>query len=244
MAAESVSQLRVFVDVRDVRRADRDADRRDAPAAADQRATGRRSWRSSARCRISSARTASTSVALRYFNAAGADPDGEIGEDHSPEIHLIPRAIEAATGGRGLQVFGDDYPTPDGTCLRDYVHVTDLADAHVRALEALAGGGTVGGLQPRDGRAALGSRGDRRRRARHRARRCRGRWRRGGPAIRRCCTPAPTRRGRNWAGRRAFPISTRSSARRGAGTGRIRTGIAAHDATARGVRWPIRSCRS
>jgi UDP-glucose-4-epimerase GalE len=76
-------------------------------------------------------------VSLRYFNAAGADPDGEIGEDHSPEIHLIPRAIEAATGGRGLQVFGDDYPTPDGTCLRDYIHVTDLADAHVRALGAL-----------------------------------------------------------------------------------------------------------
>jgi UDP-glucose-4-epimerase GalE len=81
------------------------------------------------------------SVALRYFNAAGADPDGEIGEDHAPEIHLIPRAIEAATGGRGLQVFGDDYPTPDGTCLRDYIHVTDLADAHVRALEALAAAG-------------------------------------------------------------------------------------------------------
>jgi UDP-glucose-4-epimerase GalE len=78
------------------------------------------------------------SVALRYFNAAGADPDGEIGEDHSPEIHIIPRAIEAATGGRGLQVFGDDYPTPDGTCLRDYIHVADLADAHVKALEAIA----------------------------------------------------------------------------------------------------------
>ena len=81
------------------------------------------------------------SVALRYFNAAGADPDGEIGEDHTPEIHIIPRAIDAATGGRGLQVFGDDYPTPDGTCLRDYVHVTDLADAHVRALEAVAESG-------------------------------------------------------------------------------------------------------
>ena len=78
------------------------------------------------------------SIALRYFNAAGADPDGEIGEDHSPEIHLIPRAIQAATGGEGLQVFGDDYPTPDGTCLRDYIHVMDLADAHVKALEALA----------------------------------------------------------------------------------------------------------
>jgi UDP-glucose-4-epimerase GalE len=83
-------------------------------------------------------------VALRYFNAAGADPDGEVGEDHSPEIHLIPRAIEAATGGRGLQVFGDDYPTPDGTCLRDYVHVADLADAHVRALEAVAETGKSG----------------------------------------------------------------------------------------------------
>lgn len=83
-------------------------------------------------------------VALRYFNAAGADPDGDIGEDHSPEIHLIPRAIVAATGGAGLTVFGDDYPTPDGTCLRDYVHVTDLADAHVRALEAIVDTGKSG----------------------------------------------------------------------------------------------------
>ncbi len=80
------------------------------------------------------------SIALRYFNAAGADPDGELGEDHDPEIHLIPLAIEAAKGGRPLQVFGEDYPTPDGTCLRDYVHVTDLADAHVKALAALERG--------------------------------------------------------------------------------------------------------
>jgi UDP-glucose-4-epimerase GalE len=84
------------------------------------------------------------SIALRYFNAAGADPDGEIGEDHSPEIHLIPRAIDAARGGPGLTVFGDDYPTPDGTCLRDYVHVADLADAHVKALARLQGGGAAG----------------------------------------------------------------------------------------------------
>jgi UDP-glucose-4-epimerase GalE len=77
------------------------------------------------------------SVVLRYFNAAGADPDGEIGEDHAPEIHVIPRAIDATAGGSGLQVFGDDYPTPDGTCLRDYVHVSDLADAHVLALESV-----------------------------------------------------------------------------------------------------------
>ncbi len=84
------------------------------------------------------------SIALRYFNAAGADPDGEIGEDHAPEIHLIPRAIQAAVGGPGLQVFGDDYPTPDGTCLRDYIHVSDLADAHVKALEALVATGRSG----------------------------------------------------------------------------------------------------
>jgi UDP-glucose-4-epimerase GalE len=83
-------------------------------------------------------------VALRYFNASGADPDGEIGEDHSPEIHVIPRAIEAATGGAGLTVFGDDYPTPDGTCLRDYIHVSDLATAHVLALEAIAETGKSG----------------------------------------------------------------------------------------------------
>ncbi len=91
-------------------------------------------------------------VALRYFNASGADPDGEIGEDHSPEIHIIPRAIEAATGGRGLQVFGDDYPTPDGTCLRDYIHVTDLADAHVRALEAIVETGKSGAYNLGTGR--------------------------------------------------------------------------------------------
>jgi UDP-glucose-4-epimerase GalE len=81
------------------------------------------------------------SVALRYFNASGADPEGELGEDHRPEIHLIPRAIDAAMGGERLTVFGDDYPTPDGTCLRDYIHVTDLADAHVRALEAIVEAG-------------------------------------------------------------------------------------------------------
>lgn len=82
-----------------------------------------------------------TWTALRYFNAAGADPDGDIGEDHAPEIHLIPRALDAAAGGPGLTVFGDDYPTADGTCLRDYVHVSDLAAAHVSALRRLAAGG-------------------------------------------------------------------------------------------------------
>ncbi len=80
-------------------------------------------------------------VALRYFNAAGADPEGEIGEDHDPETHLIPIAIEAAMGRRdGMQIFGDDYPTNDGSNVRDYVHVTDLASAHLLALKGLLAG--------------------------------------------------------------------------------------------------------
>ncbi len=80
-------------------------------------------------------------VSLRYFNAAGADPAGDIGEDHAPETHLIPLVLKAALGlVPHLEVFGTDYPTPDGTCIRDYIHVNDLADAHVLAVEALASG--------------------------------------------------------------------------------------------------------
>ncbi|WP_314762144.1 UDP-glucose 4-epimerase GalE [uncultured Selenomonas sp.] len=81
-------------------------------------------------------------VSLRYFNAAGALPDGSIGEDHATETHLIPLILQVPTGRRDhITVFGDDYPTPDGTCLRDYIHVVDLADAHVLALEYLRKGG-------------------------------------------------------------------------------------------------------
>ena len=79
-------------------------------------------------------------AALRYFNAAGADPDGEVGETHDPETHLIPLAIEAAVGAGELAIFGTDYPTPDGTAIRDYIHVADLADAHLRALAKLRDG--------------------------------------------------------------------------------------------------------
>jgi UDP-glucose 4-epimerase len=84
------------------------------------------------------------SIALRYFNAAGADPESEIGERHDPETHLVPLVLQAASGRRGsITVHGRDYDTPDGTCVRDYVHVADLADAHLLALEWLIeGGGT------------------------------------------------------------------------------------------------------
>ncbi len=80
-------------------------------------------------------------AALRYFNAAGASPDGGIGEDHDPESHLIPIVLQTALGQRAqIGIFGDDYPTPDGTCIRDYIHVDDLADAHERALKLMEPG--------------------------------------------------------------------------------------------------------
>ena len=86
-------------------------------------------------------------TALRYFNAAGADPDGEIGEDHDPETHVIPRVLRAALGtGEPVEIYGTDYPTQDGSAIRDYIHVTDLADAHLRALDNLAAGGDSGAL--------------------------------------------------------------------------------------------------
>jgi UDP-glucose-4-epimerase GalE len=85
------------------------------------------------------------SVALRYFNVAGADPEAQIGEDHRPETHLIPLVLDAAAGARdAITVFGTDYPTPDGTCIRDYVHVVDLIEAHILALDRLLAGGASG----------------------------------------------------------------------------------------------------
>jgi len=80
-------------------------------------------------------------VSLRYFNAAGADPEGEIGESHDPETHLIPLVLDAAAGKRDhIEIFGTDYPTADGTCIRDYIHVSDLADAHLLSLKYLLEG--------------------------------------------------------------------------------------------------------
>lgn len=93
------------------------------------------------------------SVSLRYFNAAGADPDGELGERHDPETHLIPLALRAVAGtGAPLTVHGADYPTPDGSCIRDYIHVTDLAEAHALALRHLLDGGSSHALNLGNGR--------------------------------------------------------------------------------------------
>ncbi len=83
-------------------------------------------------------------ISLRYFNAAGADPTSELGEDHFPETHLIPIGLEAALAGASIPVFGADYDTPDGTCIRDYIHVTDLAEAHILALQKLETRGSSG----------------------------------------------------------------------------------------------------
>ena len=80
-------------------------------------------------------------AALRYFNVAGAIQDASIGENHNPETHLIPLVLQAAMKGKAAQIFGDDYPTPDGTCVRDYIYVMDLVDAHIKALDYLRGGG-------------------------------------------------------------------------------------------------------
>ena len=92
-------------------------------------------------------------TALRYFNAAGADPEGEVGEVHHPEPHLIPRTIAAACGDLPeIEIFGTDYNTQDGTAIRDYIHVTDLASAHVKALERLAAGGPPGAFNLGTGR--------------------------------------------------------------------------------------------
>jgi UDP-arabinose 4-epimerase len=83
------------------------------------------------------------SISLRYFNAAGADPDRQIGEAHDPETHLIPLVLAAARDGNPVRVFGNDYDTSDGTCVRDYIHVLDIADAHVRAIDYLINGGAT-----------------------------------------------------------------------------------------------------
>lgn len=160
------------------------------------------------------------SVALRYFNAAGASADGDIGESHQPETHLIPNVLRAAMGrGPALQVFGDDYPTPDGTCVRDYIHVDDLAQrvnwlwissiaspARMCTTWAMAGGYRYARCCSRPGRSWDG--------------RSHTRWRRGVRAIQQCLSPRATKPAASWVGRRSISNQARSSRLRGVGTSR------------------------
>ncbi len=160
------------------------------------------------------------SISLRYFNAAGADPDGVLGEDHTPEGHVIPRAIDAALGRDSFEVFGEDYATPDGTCLRDYVHVTDLAAAHLAALNGLRAGAAttvynLGNGRPTSVRAILDSV------ERVTGGRCRTRLVRGVKETRPSCSRRANASGASSDGRRGTRISTRSSKRRGAGVSAI-----------------------
>ena len=125
------------------------------------------------------------SVALRYFNAAGADLDNEIGESHDPESHLIPLVLDAVSGRRpNVSIFGTDYPTPDGTCIRDYIHVSDLAGRACQSASILGARLAVQCLQSRKRARLFGSRGDRRGGACHGAKRSREA---GGPAAGRSC---------------------------------------------------------
>ncbi len=136
-----------------------------APHRTRARPTARASSRSSGRCTGQGEVHGLRCACLRYFNAAGADPEGVLGEDHDPETHLIPLAIDAALGRRPqLVVFGTDYPTPDGTAIRDYVHVTDLGQAHLLALGQLDTAQRH--LQSRQRRRPLGAGRDRLGRAR------------------------------------------------------------------------------
>lgn len=99
---------------------------------------GQTKWQTECMLRDTATSDGMKAIALRYFNAAGSDPSGKLGERHDPETHLIPLVLQAASGKRdSIKIFGTDYPTPDGTCIRDYIHVCDLAAAHVKALEHL-----------------------------------------------------------------------------------------------------------
>ncbi|HTW95444.1 MAG TPA: UDP-glucose 4-epimerase GalE, partial [Tepidisphaeraceae bacterium] len=162
-------------------------------------------------------------AALRYFNASGCAPDGAIGEDHRPETHLIPVVLQAILGVRpGITVFGTDYPTPDGTNVRDYIHVDDLADAHILAMEKLSGEpiycnlGTGRGFSVREIISTCEKVTEKKAPVTFGARRA-------GTRLR--CTPMQAARRSCWDGRRNIGSRRRSFDRRGTGLRSIRAGM-------------------
>ena len=225
MAAEGCRQFVFSSTCARLRRAGRDADSRRRIRQRRSTPTARPSWRSSTRCRTSSAPTASGRSALRYFNAAGADPDGELGEDHAPEIHVIPRAIRGGSRRRadrhlrrGLSDAGRHLPSR--------LHPRHRPGGCARPRARSAGGRRrVGQLQRRHGAAVVGEGRHRRGRARRQDVRSRGGRRRVAPAIRRYCMRRPRGFGEISAGCRSGPIWIPSSPTPGAGTPRIRTAL-------------------
>jgi UDP-glucose 4-epimerase len=157
MRAEGVNVSGVLLDLRDVRQSADAADRR-GPSTAPVNPYGESKLFVERMLARFGAAHGLRYAALRYFNAAGADADGELGEDHDPETHLIPLIIGAGLRRRPhVSIFGTDYPTPDGTAVRDYVHVTDLASAHVSALRRLQGWQRMPAAQPGHGPGPFGA---------------------------------------------------------------------------------------
>ena len=185
--------------------------------------TARRSCRSSARCRTTRRRTGSGRSRCGISMPREPIRTGSSARITRPEIHIIPRAIDAALGRDSFQVFGDDYDTPDGTCLRDYVHVNDLAAAHLLALGALRRRRRVHAVQPGQRPSDLGQGRPRLGRAGRRPESAVHAWARGGRAIRRSSSRRASASDASWAGRRSSRTSTSSSKRRGAGASRTRT---------------------
>ena len=210
---------RLFLDLRGLRRPGPGADRRDHRRRRRSTPMARPSWRSSGRCTGTAGAYGLRSAALRYFNAAGADPDGEIGEDHEPETHLIPLVLRAALGtGEPVEIFGTDYPTPDGTAIRDYIHVDRSGRRACPRARLSRRGRRERRAQSRHRAAAIRCARSSPRSSGSPAARCRTARRRGGRAIRPRSSPIRRSPGRASAGSRGTPISTRSSAPRSPGS--------------------------
>ena len=241
MAAEGVPAVRVLVDLRRLRRAGRDADSRDAPDRAHQRLradeAGHRARAAALRARLGAALDP-TALLQRRRRRSRTASSAKITTPRSTPSRARSRRRPA---GAEFEIFGEDYPTPDGTCLRDYIHVTDLADAHVRALRRLEAGGASATLQRRHRAADVGARGGCRGGAGHRPHGRRVDRRRGAPGDPAVLYASAAASARSWAGCRRGPSSTPSSPTRGAGIRRIRAARGREHADVTAARHAARS---